>query len=111
MNFGGNIPAVEPSAVPEDAFLLDVREPDEWAAGHAPNAVHIPLGSLAERVQEISTDRDVYVVCRSGGRSARATQALNQAGWKAHNVSGGMQAWEAAALPMVSESGGPAFVA
>ena len=111
MSFGGNMPAVEPSAVPEDGFLLDVREPDEWAAGHAPNAVHIPLGSLAERVQEISADQDVYVVCRSGGRSARATQALIQAGWKAHNVSGGMQAWEASSLPMVSDSGAPAFVA
>lgn len=111
MNFGGNIPAVEAAAVPEDGFLLDVREQDEWDAGHAPDAVHIPLGSLADRAQEVPTDRDVYVVCRSGGRSARATEALNQAGWQAHNVSGGMQAWEAAARPMVSASGGPATVA
>ena len=111
MNFGGNIPAVEPTAVPEDGFLLDVREQDEWDAGHAPSAIHIPLGSLADRAQEIPTDQDVYVVCRSGGRSARATQALNQAGWQAHNVSGGMQAWEAAERPMVSASGGPASVA
>ena len=111
MNFGGNIPAVDVAAVPDDGFLLDVREQDEWDAGHAPSAVHIPLGSLADRAGEIPTDQDVYVVCRSGGRSARATQALNQAGWQARNVSGGMQAWEAAARPMVTESGGPATVA
>jgi len=111
VNFGGNIPSVDAAAVPEDGYLLDVREQDEWDAGHAPDAVHIPLGSLADRAQEIPTDQDVYVICRSGGRSARATQALNQVGWRAHNVTGGMQGWEAAARPMVSESGGPATVA
>ncbi|HEY3688149.1 MAG TPA: rhodanese-like domain-containing protein [Streptosporangiaceae bacterium] len=109
--FGGNIPAIDVTAVPDDGYLLDVREQDEWVAGHAPHAVHIPLGTLGERAQEIPADRDVYVVCRSGGRSAQATQALNQAGWKATNVSGGMHAWEAAARPMVSETGGPATVA
>lgn len=111
MSFGGNIPQVDAASVPEDGYLLDVREQDEWDAGHAPGAVHIPLGTLAERAREIPADRDVYVVCRSGGRSAQATQALNGAGWRAHNVAGGMQAWQAAARPMVSETGGPATVA
>ena len=111
MSFGGNIPQVDAASVPEDGYLLDVREQDEWDAGHAPDAVHIPLGTLAERAGEVPADRDVYVVCRSGGRSAQATRALNDAGWRAHNVAGGMHAWEAAARPMISETGGPATVA
>jgi len=53
---GVSIPVVEVSAVPENGYLLDVREEDEWRAGHAPNAVHIPLGQLAERAAEIPKD-------------------------------------------------------
>lgn len=111
VNFGGNTPSVQAGAVPDGGYLLDVREPDEWSAGHAADAVHIPLGRLAERAGEVPQDRDVYVVCRSGGRSAQATEALNQAGWQAHNVDGGMQAWAAAGRPMVSETGEHAVVA
>lgn len=77
---------------PAKAILLDVREDDEWAAGHAPDAVHIPMGELSSRLEELD-DKDVYVVCRSGGRSARVTQFLNQNGWDATNVDGGMSVW------------------
>jgi rhodanese-related sulfurtransferase len=107
----------EPSAeipaasVPDDAWLLDVREDDEWAAGHAPGAAHIPLGQLSGRATEVPRDTTVYVICRSGGRSARAAFALAGAGWEAVNVAGGMQDWAAAGRPMTTESGAEPFVA
>ncbi len=99
------VPQVQASAVPADGWLLDVREPDEWVAGHAPDARHIPLGELGVRTGEIPADETVYVICRSGNRSAWAAEALNVAGWQAVNVAGGMQEWAAAGRPMVSESG------
>jgi rhodanese-related sulfurtransferase len=105
------LPEVPAVSVPEQAWLLDVREDDEWAAGHAPQARHIPLGQLGARTAEIPQDTDVYVICRSGGRSSRATQALNGAGWRAVNVGGGMQDWAAAGKPMVTDSGAEPFVA
>lgn len=101
---GREVPAVEPGAVPADAFLLDVREPDEWVAGHAPGAVHLPLGQLQSRVGELPEDRDVYVICRSGGRSAQATAFLGAEGRSATNVEGGMQRWAATGRRMVSET-------
>jgi rhodanese-related sulfurtransferase len=102
---------VAAAAVPGDGYLLDVRENDEWQAGHAPSAVHIPLSELNDRVREVPDDREVYVICRSGARSAQAVAAFNNAGWTTANVDGGMHAWEAAGRPMVSESGSAPFVA
>jgi rhodanese-related sulfurtransferase len=103
------VPAVSVANLPEDAVLLDVRENDEWAAGHAPRAVHVPMGQVAQRLEELATtfpDGPVHVVCRSGGRSSRVTAYLTQAGWHAVNVEGGMRAWAAAGRPMVAEFGG-----
>jgi rhodanese-related sulfurtransferase len=105
------VPEIPAAAVPPEAWLLDVREPDEWAAGHAPQATHIPLGQLGARTAELPRDQQLYVICRSGGRSARAAQALNGAGWRAVNVAGGMQDWAAAGKPMASDSGAEPFVA
>ncbi|MEU3308840.1 rhodanese-like domain-containing protein [Nocardiopsis sp. NPDC055551] len=102
--FGQQVAEVLVGEVPEGVYLLDVREDDEWNAGHAPDAVHIPLGALGERVAEVPKDKKVYVVCRAGGRSAQATMALNQAGWDAVNVAGGMQAWEQAGRDMETDS-------
>ncbi|MEO7195027.1 MAG: rhodanese-like domain-containing protein [Pseudonocardiaceae bacterium] len=108
------VPAVLVADVPELAVLLDVRENDEWAAGHAPAAVHVPMGQVARRLDELATvfpERAVYVVCRSGGRSASVTAYLKQAGWDAVNVDGGMHAWAAAGRPMVSgPDGAPSTV-
>ncbi|GHC97684.1 sulfurtransferase [Nocardiopsis terrae] len=104
--FGGQVAEVLVNEVPEDVYLLDVREDDEWRTGHAPGAVHIPLGTLGERADEVPRDRRVYVICRSGGRSGQATMALNQAGWDAVNVAGGMQAWEHAAREMTADGEG-----
>ena len=98
------VPAVE---VPADALLLDVREYDEWDAGHVPGAVHIPLGELSARYTELGRDRPLFVICRSGNRSAHAAHALAGAGWDARNVSDGMRGWQAAGRPMTSESGTP----
>jgi rhodanese-related sulfurtransferase len=93
------VPTAAVADLPQDGIaLLDVREDDEWAAGHAPGAKHIPLGELPARVGELAElpdDQPVYVVCRSGGRSARATAWLNASGWDAMNVAGGMKSWEA----------------
>lgn len=108
---GETLPEVPAASVPEEAWLLDVREPDEWQAGHAPQARHIPLGQLGNRANEVPQDQDIYVVCRGGNRSARAAQALNGAGWRAINVAGGMQDWAAAGRPMVTDSGADPFVA
>ena len=104
-------PEVPAAGVPDDAWLLDVREDDEWAAGHAPGATHVPLGQLDARTAEVPQDQQIYVICRSGMRSARAAQALNGAGWQAVNVAGGMQDSAAAGRPMVANSGAAPFVA
>ena len=90
-------PYVEVSAVSDDAFILDVREPDEWSAGHVEGSLHIPMGQVPDRAQEVPQDRRVVVVCRSGHRSARVTGYLRQQGCDAVNMDGGLVAWQAAA--------------
>jgi phage shock protein E len=79
-------------------FIVDVREDYEYAAGHVPEATLIPLGQLASRLDEIPKDKTVVAVCRSGNRSGQATELLRKAGFDAHNMSGGMIAWELAGL-------------
>jgi rhodanese-related sulfurtransferase len=104
----GQVPAAQ---VPLDALLVDVREPDEWTAGHAPGALHIPLGQLGARYAEIPQQGPVYVICRAGSRSNQAALALAGAGWDVVNVSDGMNGWAAAGRPMMNEAGGTPFVA
>ncbi|PPF91253.1 sulfurtransferase [Clavibacter michiganensis] len=82
------------------AIIVDVREADEYAAGHARSAVNVPLSMLDARVDEIPIDRPVHVICQSGGRSARATEALTAQGIDAVNVAGGTSAWIDADLPI-----------
>ncbi len=105
------IQEVPATSVPEGAWLLDVRENEEWAAGYAPGARHIPLGELSARSGEIPQDQAVYVICRAGHRSGWVAQALANAGWDAINVAGGMQDWAAAGRPMATDSGAPPYVA
>ncbi|WP_413451573.1 rhodanese-like domain-containing protein [Georgenia phoenicis] len=95
------------SPVPAGHAILDVREQDEWDAGHAPGAVHIPLGELPDRLDELP-EEDLLVVCRSGGRSMRATAWLNHSGFTARNLDGGMREWAAAGLPMTTDDGSDA---
>ena len=85
------------------AALLDVREPYEWDAGHAPQACHVPMGLLS--LDGLPAGRPVLVVCHLGVRSAAVVEALRRAGVEAVNVSGGMAAWAAAGLPVVTDAG------
>jgi rhodanese-related sulfurtransferase len=105
------VPEVLSTDLPAGAFLLDVREDDEWVAGHAPEAVHVRLGELGARAGELPHDREVYVICRSGSRSAYAAQALAGGGLHAINVADGMTGWAVAGLPMISADGSEPYVA
>lgn len=101
-----NAPEIAVTELPADAVLLDVREDDEWAAGHAPDATHLPMNEVPARIADVPEADPVYVICRSGGRSGRVVAFLNQQGRAAVNVGGGMQAWAAQGRPMVSERDG-----
>ncbi len=89
-------------------LLLDVREDDEWAAGRAPDATHMALSEL--RPAEVPTDRPVIAMCRSGNRSGKAALELAAAGLDVTNITGGMKAWEAAGLPVITDGGAPGVV-
>jgi rhodanese-related sulfurtransferase len=88
----------ELAALP-DATVIDVREPSEFSAGHVPGATPIPLGQLGERLAEITGEGPVYLICQSGGRSAKATEFLASRGVNAVNVEGGTSAWQQAGHP------------
>ncbi|WP_049577721.1 rhodanese-like domain-containing protein [Streptomyces sp. SBT349] len=105
-----SLPTVTPDAVPTAAPLLDVREDDEWAAGHVEGALHIPIGQVVERIGEITEhagDQRLYILCKVGGRSAQVTAYLAQQGMDAVNVDGGLHAWESSGRPLTSERGDP----
>jgi rhodanese-related sulfurtransferase len=83
------------------ALALDVREPDEYAAGHVSGARLIPLSTLAHHLADLPRERDIVVVCRSGRRSGEAVQLLQRSSFdRAVNLAGGMIAWRAAGLPV-----------
>jgi DMSO/TMAO reductase YedYZ molybdopterin-dependent catalytic subunit/glyoxylase-like metal-dependent hydrolase (beta-lactamase superfamily II)/predicted sulfurtransferase len=86
------------------AVLLDVREPDEWQQGHVAAAVLMPMGEVLNHRDELPEGKRIVVVCRSGGRSAAITDALRAGGHNAVNLTGGMCAWAAAGLPMITEA-------
>jgi len=100
--------------VPTDAVLLDVREDDEWVAGHIDGAHHIAMGELPGRVGDVVELTDaapqLVVVCRSGVRSAHVVAWLTRLGVDAVNLDGGLEAWTSARRPLVSETGGEPFV-
>jgi molybdopterin/thiamine biosynthesis adenylyltransferase/rhodanese-related sulfurtransferase len=87
-----------------DVVLIDVREPYEWNAGHIENATHIPLAQVPQRLAEIPKDREVVMICRSGGRSAHAQQHLiRQHGYtRVKNLVGGMQRWSREVDPKIT---------
>ena len=105
------IPEIDPSGVPDElpdgVVLLDVREDDEWAAGHVPGARHVPLYQVPHRLDELPPDARVLVMCKVGGRSAQATAYLREHGVDAVNVAGGMKAWQAARRPMEADGDSP----
>ena len=106
----GRLPDLDPGQAAAlldrgEAVLIDVREPDEWAAGHAPEATHLPLGGV--NPDAVPSGTTVIAVCRSGNRSGRAAELLAAAGIPVHNLAGGMTAWAAAGLPVLTDDGQP----
>ena len=107
-----DVPSVPVTDLPVDftaetnRILLDVREDDEWANGHVPGALHIPLGEVPARVDEIDPDAELFVICHSGGRSARVLGYLSQRGYEGANVGGGILAWAQAGRPLETGAGG-----
>ncbi|HEX2995686.1 MAG TPA: rhodanese-like domain-containing protein [Anaerolineales bacterium] len=97
--------SVEEAAAKREAgaFILDVRQPEEWNEVHIPDATLIPLGELGSRVDELPRDQEIVVVCRSGNRSAQGRDILLEAGFtQVTSMAGGMIQWQAAGYPTVS---------
>jgi len=90
--------------------ILDVREDDEWQAGHIDGAQHIPLGQLGERLGELPSGGRIVAVCRSGGRSGTAVRGLAKLGYDAENLDGGVTAWARDGLALVDGAGRPGRV-
>jgi rhodanese-related sulfurtransferase len=98
--------------VSDDAYLLDVREPDEWEAGHPPDAHHVVMATVPSRIDEIPTDGTVVVVCRHGHRSAQVVNYLLAHGHEnVVNLDGGIVEWVAAGRPIVTDDGRDPFIA
>lgn len=85
----------------QGAFTIDVREPDEYAAGHVPGARTAPLSELGAHLAALPADRPVYVICASGNRSAWAAEHLETAGFHAISVAGGTSGWARTGRPVV----------
>jgi rhodanese-related sulfurtransferase len=89
----------------EDVQLVDVRQQHEVDAGRIAGGRHIELSVLAAQAESLDHDRPVVFYCRSGARSAMATQAFRGAGFDAHNMAGGLLDWHAAGLPLEPDDG------
>lgn len=98
-------PEAAAAKVNAGAQLVDVRQSYEWEAGRIDGAVHIPLEQLPGRAAELDRDRPVVFQCRTGSRSAFATQAFREAGFDAYNLAGGLEAWVEAGKPIEPEGG------
>lgn len=102
------LPVIDPRDAEQRAgtvTFLDVREPEEWAAGHIPEAIHIPLDQLERRHAELPTDKPIITICRSGRRSEQAARFLLERGMDAINLDGGTLAWHAQQLPLEPSDG------
>jgi rhodanese-related sulfurtransferase len=100
------VPRVAPADVPAGAYVLDVREEEEWVGGHPPGAHHLPMMDVPARLDEIPAEGDVVVACRVGARSAQVVMYLLANGrGNVRNLDGGLVAWARAGRPLVSEDG------
>jgi rhodanese-related sulfurtransferase len=97
----------------DDVQILDVRELYEWNAGRIERALHLPLNEVMAGREDgrLDASKPVYVVCRMGNRSELASLMLRARGYDAHNMEGGMQAWQSEGLPFTAVDGGPGQVA
>lgn len=88
-----------------DGVALDIREAWEWEKGHIRDALHIPLGQLAQRLHELPQGRRLIAVCRSGSRSGSVIAPLRQLGYDIVNLAGGLVSWHAHSLPLEPAAG------
>lgn len=88
----------------DGAFVIDVREPHEYVAGHVPGARLVPLGTLPTRLRDLPRDRTVHVICAGGNRSLSAVRSLGGTGVRAVSVAGGTSAWIGSGRPAVKGS-------
>lgn len=96
----------------DEVQIVDVREPSEWEAGRIEGSVLIPLNQLmAGRAEGLASERPVVLVCRSGSRSEVGALLLRARGYEAHNLQGGLEAWQAEGLPLTTPNGAPGTVA
>jgi rhodanese-related sulfurtransferase len=102
--------AVALTMIDEGVALIDVREVNEWQAGHAPTAVHVPMNRIGGTAASFDKTRPIIFVCRSGRRSDAVTGAMVSAGYQALNLVGGMQAWQQAGGDVVRDDGTPGMV-
>ena len=106
-----NISVEEALALVSDgALLLDVREDNEWDAGHAADATHIALSDVPDHLDDLTKGRVIVCVCRSGVRSSRAATFLIQNGHDAINLEGGMLSWADNGAPIVGEGAEPSII-
>lgn len=103
-------PAEAVRLVEHGAVLLDVREDDEWRAGHAPQAVHEAMSRLTASAPALTSGSPLVIICRSGRRSDQVAAALRQLGLDAYNLAGGMQAWQSVGHEVVTPDGTPGTV-
>lgn len=92
------------------ALLLDVRDQNEWEAGRAPSAIHVPLSELPDHLDDFARERLIVCVCRSGGRSGRAARFLAVEGFDVANLDGGMIAWASDGEDLIADGADPTVV-
>ncbi|MFV0461785.1 MAG: rhodanese-like domain-containing protein [Nostocoides sp.] len=99
-----NPPQIEANDLSDDAVILDVRDQDQWDAGHAPGAIHIPIAQLPARLAELpGTTRPLPVTCGGGTKGKHASALLIDAGIDAVELRGGMRSWKATGRPLVTD--------
>jgi rhodanese-related sulfurtransferase len=108
---GQRVPQVSVGGELAEDVLVDVREPGEYTAGHAPDARSIPQGELDTHRFLLPMNRRLVVMSRHGERGADATVALREMGFHAVNFDGGLEAWAAAGNPIVTDDGSPGRLA
>ena len=108
MRLFARVPSVDPKEAASlvarrEAVVLDVRQTGEWTRGHIQHAIHIPLGQLSDRLDELPTGKTIITACLSGHRSASAARKLARAGHDVLNLRGGLTAWRRDGFPFSAD--------